>query len=332
MTCPPIDRFAGVGITVHDPSLSLQCLFVWMDFADGDAPELAYVGRAPFDSSGFLGRYSSRSTIAKVGTDYNLIVFRMGGYPRDVNVHTKVLSNSGGYVEIVCDQPIVTETMLISNGAGIALGAEDTGEPYPLVCITDHVADGVSLLLPEFDESVRLIDMLKIGLRQVQMLEDELCAFRDQRDIDQAGNAFLDEIGALVLDVRGGRVDSAYRDSIKSQARVIRSRGTLPDLIAIVNPLVGALFPRIITAPGRKHLFIEFTDPTTQTLMLFVNGRLQKARMAAENVQVIYTLTAHAAVFTAAPADVSVTDAALGFADDGATSGGRYVDVLGYGD
>jgi hypothetical protein len=106
---------------------------------------------------------------------------------------------------------------------------------YALAKITDHIDQGVALLLEQFQGKPRIAALLTSLLRQVQDVEDAAWDVLTSRLISVAADAQLDALGKLVGEPRDGRDDGGYRVAITARIAVNRSSGTGPEIVAILK-------------------------------------------------------------------------------------------------
>ena len=99
--------------------------------------------------------------------------------------------------------------------------------PEVIERVEDHCADGLELLLSQFQNKPRLAGVLCALLESVQEAEDAAWQLLTERDLDSAVGAQLDQLGRLVGEERQGRTDDQYRPFVRGSLRD-RRRGSLP--------------------------------------------------------------------------------------------------------
>lgn len=99
----------------------------------------------------------------------------------------------------------------------------------------DHVQAALDRLPRRLQTKQRWTELLAALVRPFQALEDALIAMYDQRHLDNAEGAQLDQLGALVGEPRAGRTDDAYRRRIRARVAHNRSHGLTEDLIRITR-------------------------------------------------------------------------------------------------
>lgn len=114
------------------------------------------------------------------------------------------------------------------------LEAEDL-DSGNVVEITDTVAEGLNLLIPEYLETPRVQALIASYLKQIQAIETTLFdVWELTLNLDLATTAELDRVGAIVLEPRDNRTDDQYRRALRVRVLVNRSQGRTEDLIKIV--------------------------------------------------------------------------------------------------
>lgn len=103
-----------------------------------------------------------------------------------------------------------------------------------LARITDHVEQGLALLISQYARKPRVRALIASFLEQVQDLEDAAWDVMTSRLIGSAINAQLDALGKLVGEARDGRDDDGYRVAITARITVNRSCGTGPEIVSIL--------------------------------------------------------------------------------------------------
>lgn len=109
-----------------------------------------------------------------------------------------------------------------------------------LAHVTDHITQGLDLLLEQFKNKPKLAAVLTPWLRQFQEIEDALWDLRMLKTASALSGEPLNMLGRLVGQAREGRDDATYRLWIRARARVNRSFGRTIDVIEVAQILVGA--------------------------------------------------------------------------------------------
>lgn len=112
----------------------------------------------------------------------------------------------------------------------------EEADPGNLLLILDHVADGLALLIPEYQETPRWQAWIASFLAQIQELETAAFDLWEiPLNLELATAAQLDLIGRIVREDRNARSDDDYRRALRVRVLVNRSQGRREELIAIVR-------------------------------------------------------------------------------------------------
>jgi hypothetical protein len=191
---------------------------------------------------------------------------------------------------------------------------------------TNHVGEGLDLLITQYKDKPNLAGMLTAYLNQVQELEDVffdiLAIFTD---IDSQVGEQLDLIGRIVGQDREGRTDDVYLLWIKARIKVNKSSGIVDELLEILA----------LVAPNNTREYTPYY-PASFTIRL-VGALLEDAEQIAKllgeavgagiNGQLIYSLAADSDTFQFASGDTIETSTTQGFANDAGTTGGQFADA-----
>jgi len=102
----------------------------------------------------------------------------------------------------------------------------------------DHIKDGVSKVVTQYQGKPKFLTYLAVFLDQVQKLEDQAQAVVDSFRLDTATGFRLDWIGRKVGQPRIGSSDDVYRTYIRGRIAANRSRGRIPDVIRVAALLL----------------------------------------------------------------------------------------------
>lgn len=114
--------------------------------------------------------------------------------------------------------------------------------------ITEHAAQSVELLMSALRDKPRVAALARAHGTQSQAIEDALWAVLTI-SIDTSVGEQLDQVGAIVGQLRGELDDTDYRPVLRAAIRARRSSGTGPDVIAVCKLALG-LTPFTYTAGG----------------------------------------------------------------------------------
>jgi hypothetical protein len=147
---------------------------------------------------------------------------------------------------------------------------------YPILT---HVADGLALLLQQYQGKRRIAGVLSTFLSQVQEIEDATFeVFRQSLDLDNAEGVRLDWIGALLVQARGPHGDDAYRKILKAKVRVIKSSGTIENILSIFACLTDGLVT--LTWDSAGCIVVVLAEPILASDGPLFAGLLRLAREA----------------------------------------------------
>lgn len=137
--------------------------------------------------------------------------------------------------------------------------------PSPVI---DHVPDALGKLTSMFREKRNVRAMLSAYVRQVQLLEAAAWVVINARALDGSiGGIVLDALGALVGELRAGRSDADYRESIRLRILINRSTGRTPEVIAIIARSAG-VNPWEYAESYPAGLFVTFGGTVAQVRAL----------------------------------------------------------------
>lgn len=174
--------------------------------------------------------------------------------------------------------------------------------------ISDHEAEGVALLLAQFEDKPRIQALVESYLSEVQAAEDQVFLISFYRHLDYAYDSHLDVLGDLVGEPRNGRADAAYRNAIRVRVLVNDSNGRVETLIAIAD-----LYESVEAGGGT----VEITEfhPASLVVTLVDHAaadaaglveRLRQAKAAGVKLDLVYLPTGSSAdTFTLGGLDLS---------------------------
>lgn len=105
--------------------------------------------------------------------------------------------------------------------------------------IQDHAAIVVPLLLSQYQQSARLLGLVRSGCAQADDLEEALFQIRSGYWLSSAIGAQLDVLGRVYREQRNGRTDEDYRTAIKVRASMLVS-GNPEEILAFYRFSLGA--------------------------------------------------------------------------------------------
>jgi hypothetical protein len=107
-----------------------------------------------------------------------------------------------------------------------------------LTKITTHEVDAVARLPQQHKDRPKLEGLVRLHAARYQKIEDTLFDVLAQRALSEAVGEQLDVIGRVLTQGREGMVDDIYRRALAARLLVLRSRGTIEDVIAICVALL----------------------------------------------------------------------------------------------
>lgn len=138
-----------------------------------------------------------------------------------------------------------------------------------------HVARALARLPQQFRGKAKIEALLSALASPAQDLENALWDLLTLRGVMTASGVWLDKLGALVGQARGGLSDAAYRLYIRARVATNRSRGTVADLIAIANLILNSStsLVTIETVPGAVGVVVirvssYATDDATAAILI----------------------------------------------------------------
>ena len=203
-------------------------------------------------------------------------------------------------------------------------------EGTDLAQVLDHCEDGKALLIGQFRKP-RIEAMACAMLDSVQQLDDAIWQVLVGRSLDAAVGVQLDMIGWFVDLPRRGWTDDAYRLLLGAQILTLRSDGSWPALLGILEVLaVTMTLVRAYDDPpaaGRVVLGEPLDAAITATDVM---GFLSRAKLGGVRLVMEYPVEAIAATFTLSDSDDgTVIDVVLGLGDtDDPGVGGALAGVI----
>lgn len=196
-------------------------------------------------------------------------------------------------------------------------GAIESGLAYERR--VDHCAAGLELLLGQFIGKPRLRALACGLLDGVQDVEGAIWQLFTERWIDTGVGAQLDAIGTVLDFPRGGRLDETYRAFLRARVLVLRSDGSWPALLAILEGIGLALASASVTYEADHPA--AFIARVRDTLPEEVTGAdvfqmLEAARLAGVRLTLVAPVTIIERTLRFCDADDSpVTDTGRGLGD-----------------
>lgn len=148
----------------------------------------------------------------------------------------------------------------------------------PYIQITNHVAQGLALLIEQYKNKPKVKGIVTSYLNRVQELENALADLYEARKF-QPGTfgVYLDRYGKIVDAKRNSSDDLAYFTYIQAQIAINKSSGTIDEFIEVCRILTG-LTPTITEYPAT--LVIELPSNTFTTDQILTIAYAFKAMVA----------------------------------------------------
>lgn len=106
--------------------------------------------------------------------------------------------------------------------------------------ILDHAVRALALLPSEFDQAVQLRALITAFAEVAQVIEDDTWACIEDRMLDTAEGAQLDQYGRVLGQPRDGLADEDYRALLGVRILANRSNGQADVILRVVAGLLGA--------------------------------------------------------------------------------------------
>lgn len=127
--------------------------------------------------------------------------------------------------------------------------------------ITDHEERAQAILASQFDDSDRLRALVACLASEVQTFEGVAYDCITEQMIDNAVGVQLDRWGQILGLPRTSTDDDDYRDRLKIEILVLRSKGGSAELQEIIARLVGE--PVQYIQNGEAHLVLQYERATS---------------------------------------------------------------------
>jgi len=215
-----------------------------------------------------------------------------------------------------------------SPSTGSTVDGQDPSQVYPLAEDLAIAETAVGRLLEQFCEKPRLEALIRIIAAECQELESAIWDLMLARCLPNASGKILDDLGLLVDEGRNALSDGDYKLAIAQKVRILRSTGTMPDILGILFAEFGDTFDLEVVANELGHLRVKMNDPITEDEAERAANLLRLSKAAGVGSQVEYFLTAEAGIFRFSSMSGTLeTSSTQGFADAAQTTGGRMAGV-----
>jgi len=104
----------------------------------------------------------------------------------------------------------------------------------------NQITEGLERLITQWQDKPNVVGLFTSYLDSINELEDVYFQLLEERSLDTAIGAQLDNIGLIVGEPRDGRSDNDYRDGISLRVAINASDGTEPRVVELLKLLSGA--------------------------------------------------------------------------------------------
>jgi hypothetical protein len=189
----------------------------------------------------------------------------------------------------------------------------------------DLTALALSKLPAVFRNKTNWTKILTIFAAPFQEVYDALLQLQDERDLDNSVGEQLDILGAILNKRRLGADDDTYRIRLRAQIRLIKSSGTQPELLELLDTLLDGSY--LFTPYYPASFVIEAVPALTASQASEFGAIIQAGKAAGVRGFLVYSLEDDDATFQLASGDAFETDADTGLSNDAQTTGGALADV-----
>lgn len=134
--------------------------------------------------------------------------------------------------------------------------------------IPDHSQRAIDAVLSQWGRSPQILHIIEALVDQVQEIEDAIAALIDERLLDTAAGAQLDQYGALLVQPRGGLDDESYRSVLRVRIAANVAGGIASRILAVMQSLVPSDPPLYYTPlyPAAYALGYALTQPLSDAM------------------------------------------------------------------
>ena len=183
--------------------------------------------------------------------------------------------------------------------------------------ILDYAERAKARILSQYREKPKLVALVMTLAAAVQEIEAALFDVIDQTAVGTAVGSWLDQLGNIVGEERGGVGDVLYRRYINARIAANGSEGTLENIIDVIEAWYGSPFPDLRLAElGRMNVEIDLADPdvTAESVDRLIK-LLRDTRAAGVGLELFWQQDAGTKIFTFSSSSSVETSALLGFGD-----------------
>ena len=151
----------------------------------------------------------------------------------------------------------------------------------------DTTEKGLDRVLSQWSKSPKVLGLFQSFLENVQPLEDTLFQLLNDRGVRRAEGVNLDILGAMVGEIRFGRVDATYRIAILTRALLNQSNGTPPEVLEFLSRLTGTDNVNLW-----EHFPADIHTYASDGVNTFIANALKDAAPAGVNVRLMFDIDA----------------------------------------
>lgn len=168
--------------------------------------------------------------------------------------------------------------------------------------------------------------LLGVYATQIQELETALLEVLTETRLENAVGVQLDVIGRIVGVERGSLSDADYRSRLLVRIQVNRASGTIPEILAVVEGMLGTDQQIMLTEYFPASQIIRIADELLIGISV-LGAEVERTRAGGVGTTIEYTLADDDDTFTFASGDTAEFSDRQGYGNDAATSGGVFAFV-----
>lgn len=190
---------------------------------------------------------------------------------------------------------------------------------------TTHTSETLANLVEQFKDKTNLAAFVSAFADQIQDAENGSFEVIDETTLTAAVGVQLDGLGQIIGLERRGLGDDDYRIRLQVQILINSSSGTIEDILEILVLLESSAIEleELLPATIITTIFDIDEDPAT------IARTIASSRSAAVKSDLHYSISPEPELFRFASGDTTESSSTQGFANDSATTGGKYADALG---
>ena len=188
-----------------------------------------------------------------------------------------------------------------------------------------HVAEALTRFTEQFRGKPNLTKLVAAFAARTQGVEDIVWEVYNARQFENAEDARLDDIGAIVGQPRDGRDDAEYRQWIAARLVINRANGTADDTLHVLELIIPDYTPEYAEYYPAAYAVRLYGYPGDFNTVFDI---LREAKPAGVRLFFEYSSTDPDGLFTTAPGSTVVSSSTQGLADATAPgTGGRLAGV-----